>query len=168
MELNMRVIGALAQDCEVKHFENGMCVINFSVPHSEKYLNKKNEKVERTTWVNCALWRKSDKTKISEFLTKGVIVSCVGMPSVRAWVNDKNEAHAALELRVEDLRLLTFNKNKPENVSHTNAPVSAPQQSTVESGFLAGPGVNVSSSNADAAVYMAVDKPASPNDDLPF
>ena len=105
-KLKINAIGNLGHDCSIKHLDNGVTAINFSIACTEKYTDKSGTKHEKTTWVDCVLWRKPDKLKIADYLKKGTQVSIEGKPEVRAWNSKEGEARAAISVRVDELILL--------------------------------------------------------------
>ena len=102
--LKLQVIGHLGQDARVQEV-NSKVAINFSVAHTEKYKDNEGTK-ERTTWVNCTLWRDKGKDNVSQYLTKGKLVFVEGFPAVRTYKNNQQVTMASLEMRVDDFQFL--------------------------------------------------------------
>ena len=50
----MNIIGRLTRDAEVRTLNNDKQVVNFSVASNESYKNKQGERVEQTTYFDCA------------------------------------------------------------------------------------------------------------------
>lgn len=112
------LVGNLGKDAEIRE-TNGRHAISFSVAHNETYKNKDGQKVSRTTWVNCTLWR-NGKTSLVNYLKKGVLVGVEGTPSVRAF-DSKHGPQASLDLRVTHVELLgghTENHNSNNNSNY--------------------------------------------------
>ncbi|ANH80542.1 single-stranded DNA-binding protein [Niabella ginsenosidivorans] len=101
--LKMQIIGNLGRDCVVNNV-NGKSVINFTVAHTEKYRDSQGNNQEKTTWVDCAWW--TDRTTISQYLTKGKQVYAEGTPEVRSFTRTDGTSGAALSLRVREVQLL--------------------------------------------------------------
>ncbi|MES2429522.1 MAG: single-stranded DNA-binding protein [Bacteroidota bacterium] len=139
--IKLQIVGNLGKDCIVKEV-NGKNVINFSVAHTERFKDSQGNQKERTTWVECAYW--SDKTAISQYLTKGKMVYAEGAPEADGYLNKENQPAATLRMRVQNIQLLGGN---------TDGAVPAPRQG----------GASTASSSATS---MASD--ASVADDLPF
>ena len=125
--IKLQIIGNLGKDCIVKEV-NGKNVINFSVAHTERYKDNQGNQKERTTWVECAYW--TDKTTVSQYLTKGKMVYAEGSPEADSYTNKEGQAAATLRMRVQSLQLLGGNSDaqgsNQGNVSHagsTTAPV---------------------------------------------
>ncbi len=101
--IKMQVIGNLGKDCVVNTV-NGKNVINFTVAHTEKYKDSQGNNQEKTTWVDCAYW--TDRTAVSQYLTKGKQVFVEGQPEVRSFTRQDGTAGASLSLRVREVQLL--------------------------------------------------------------
>jgi len=147
--IKMQVIGNLGRDCLVNNV-NGRNVINFTVAHTERYRDSQGNNQERTTWVECAWW--TDRTTVSQYLTKGKQVYVEGQPDVRSFTRNDGTAGAALILRVRELQLLGGRGDA------ATAPAT-----TLTEGTSASDITNTSSSNASS-----VNDFDEPVDDLPF
>lgn len=110
----LTILGNVGRDAVVRE-TNGRRAIGFSVACNEKYTDNSGQKVERTTWYDCTIWRESQQSaKISEFLKKGQQVLIQGKPSVRTYRNQQNETVAALDVRVDAIELVGGKKeDKP-------------------------------------------------------
>lgn len=139
--LKMQIIGNLGKDCVVNTV-NGKNVINFTVAHTEKYRDSQGNNQEKTTWVDCAWW--TDRTAISQYLSKGKQVYAEGSPEVRSFTRNDGTNGAALSLRVREVQLLG---GRGEG--------AAPTAGGYQSGSTASP----------ASGSMAQEEPI---DDLPF
>jgi single-strand DNA-binding protein len=122
------VIGYLGKDATVTQ-HNGYNIINFSIADSEKYKNNEGVEITKTTWIECAIWKKvGDSVAVANYLKKGTQVMVQGTPDVSTYTNKDNQVVAKLTLRVSQTQLLGGNTNKPEpnaaaeNTPETNAP----------------------------------------------
>jgi len=117
--IKLQIVGNLGKDCIVKEV-NGKNVINFSVAHTERYKDSQGNQKERTTWVECAYW--TDRTTVSQYLTRGKMVYAEGTPEADAYMNKENQAAATLRMRVQSLQLLGGNTENSGNQGNmTNA-----------------------------------------------
>lgn len=127
--IKIQIIGNLGKDCIVNEV-NGRKVINFSVAHTEKYKDSVGNPKERTTWVECAYW--SDKTAVSQYLTKGKTVYAEGTPEADAYTKKDGTPGATLRMRVQNIQLLGGSNNSEQPVASyaglSQQPASAPQQ----------------------------------------
>ena len=112
--IKIQIIGNLGKDCIVNEV-NGRKVINFSVAHTEKYKDSAGNPKERTTWVECAYW--SDKTAVSQYLTKGKTVYAEGTPEADAYTKKDGTPGATLRMRVQNIQLLGGNNSSEQPVA---------------------------------------------------
>ena len=89
----MNIIGRLTKDAEVRTLSNEKQVVNFSVAINDSYKNKEGERIEQTTYFDCAYWF---SPKVAQILTKGTVVELTGKVSARAWTGNNGEAHAEI------------------------------------------------------------------------
>lgn len=120
--LEMIVTGNLGRDAEVRE-HNGQNVINFSVAHTEKWTDYNGQKQERTTWVECAYWRRENQsTAVAQYLVKGQKVLVKGKPKADAY-NDRSGAAVAKQcLDVQYVELLGSREDGRPQTTQTDAP----------------------------------------------
>lgn len=117
--LSMNLIGHLGNDCIVNNV-NGKTVVNFSVAHSEKWVNAKGENQERTVWVSCSYW--SEKTNVANYLKRGTQVYVEGIPDVKLYKDRQGDMIPQLTLRVQSIQLLGGNQNNQQQPEHKPSP----------------------------------------------
>ena len=98
----MNITGRLTRDAEVRTLSNEKQVVNFSVATNDSYRNKQGERVEQTTYFDCAYWISA---KVARLLTKGTLVELTGRVSTRAWVSKDGEARAGLNFHTSNIKL---------------------------------------------------------------
>lgn len=98
----MNIIGRLTRDAEVRTLSNEKQVVNFSVATNESYRNKQGERVEQTTYFDCAYWVSA---KVASLLTKGTLVELTGRVSTRAWLSKDGEARSGLNFNTSQIKL---------------------------------------------------------------
>ncbi len=82
------LIGNLGRDPEVRTFEDGTKVVNFSLATTETYKGKDGNRVEQTEWHRVVLWR--GLAEVAEkYLSKGSPVYIEGRITTRKY-NDKD------------------------------------------------------------------------------
>lgn len=129
--LKMQIIGNLGKDCIVNNV-NGKSVINFTVAHTEKFKDSQGVNQERTTWVDCAWW--TDRTAISQYLSKGTKVWVDGTPEVRSFTRNDGTSGAVLAMRVRELQLVSARGDGSNSgggntgAGYSNAPAQSTQQ----------------------------------------
>lgn len=103
--LQLSIIGRVGRDAVVRHV-NGKNVVNFPIAHNEKYRDQQGIQHERTTWIDCSLWR-DNEARVAQYLTKGQQVYVEGSPSTEAYASkETGELRASLKLSVRRLELL--------------------------------------------------------------
>ena len=111
----MNIIGRLTRDAEVRTLSNSKQVVNFSVAINDSYQNKAGERIEQTTYFDCAYWI---SPKVAGILTKGTLVELTGRVSARAWTGNNGETHAGLNFNTSNIKLHGGGK-KSETVQAT-------------------------------------------------
>lgn len=76
--------GNLSRDPELKFTTTGTAVCDFSVAINEEYENKKKEKCQITTYVDCKAWRGMAE-KIGESYRKGTAAVVMGKLRTDSW-----------------------------------------------------------------------------------
>ncbi|OIV40621.1 single-stranded DNA-binding protein [Flavobacterium johnsoniae] len=98
----MNITGRVTRDAQVRTLSDSRQVVNFSVAINESYKNKKGDKVEQTTFFECAYWI---SPRVAEWLTKGTVVELTGMVSARAWKGNDGEPRAGLNFNTSNIKL---------------------------------------------------------------
>lgn len=114
----MNIIGRVTADAQVRNVSENKQVVNFSVATNESYRNKQGERVEQTTYFDCAYWLSA---KVAKILTKGTLVELTGRVSARSWIGKDGEAHAGLNFNTAQIKLhggakKAETKEKAENI----------------------------------------------------
>ena len=111
----MNIIGRVTKDAEVRTLSNSKQVVNFSVATNDSYRNKSGERIEQTTYFDCAYWI---SPKVVKILTRGTLVELTGRVSARAWTGNDGETHAGLNFNTSQIKLHGGGK-KSETVQAT-------------------------------------------------
>ncbi|MBO9676311.1 MAG: single-stranded DNA-binding protein [Sphingobacteriaceae bacterium] len=98
----MNIIGRLTRDAQVHTVSQDKQVVNFSVATNDSYKNKQGERIEKTTYFDCAYWISPN---VAKALTKGTLVELSGRVYARAWTGNDGEAHAALNFHTSQIKL---------------------------------------------------------------
>lgn len=111
----MNIIGRVTKDAEVRTLSNNRQVVNFSVATNESYKNKEGQRVEQTTYFECAYWISA---KVAGILTKGTLVELTGRVSARAWTGNDGEIRAGLNFNTSQIKLHSgVKKSETANVA---------------------------------------------------
>ncbi len=98
------IIGNVTKDAEIRAFEGGKSVINFDVAVNERYKDKNGQKVEKTSYIRCAMWR--EVTTIAQYITKGTKVYVEGSPDADAYINKEGKAVGNIKVNVREIEFL--------------------------------------------------------------
>src|SRR6202012_58853 len=107
----MEITGRLVADAAVRKANNEKEVTGFRLAINRRYTSN-GEKVEDTTYVDCAYWR---TTAIAPYLTKGMLVQLYGHMSASAWQDRDGNLRAGLNFHVNELTFLTASGKTAEN-----------------------------------------------------
>ena len=122
-----QIIGNLGNDATVRTLDSGTNAISFNVAVTKKWTDKNGEKKESTTWVSCTQWKLKDQsTTVAQYLKKGTRVLVEGEPSARSYTDNSGAAKASLDMRVDNIELLSqANTNGAAPATNQAQPVQA-------------------------------------------
>lgn len=113
----VQIIGALGRDPEVRIIPSGAKCANFNVATNESYTDKSGQKVDKTEWHRCVLWR--GLADIAErYLRKGSQVYIEGKLNTRSWDDQNGNKRYSTEIVADNMQMLG---GKPK--SDSSAPV---------------------------------------------
>jgi len=113
----MNIIGRLTRDAEVRNLSNEKQVVNFSIATNDNYRNKQGERVEQTTYFECAYWI---SPKVADFLTKGTLVELSGRAYTSAWIGKDGEPHAGFNFHTSQIKVHSGGKRTESNSTESN------------------------------------------------
>lgn len=153
------LIGNVGKDPEVKYFDNGAAVANFTMATTERGYTAQNgtQVPDRTEWHNIVLWR--GLAEIAEkYVKKGTKVYIEGKIKTRSYDGPDGSKRYITEIWGDNMELLTPRQQQDYNAtpafSPADVPPARPAQRPVEL-----PGQPMATSNP------AIDEEP---DDLPF
>lgn len=114
------VIGNLTQDAEVKPVGNRFA-INFAVAVNERHKTEGGERVEKTTFFNCVIWRESN-VNVAEYLTKGTKVFIEGTPEPDIYKTKEGETKGGIKIIVNNLELIGGGSGRKDGNQTTSTP----------------------------------------------
>jgi single-strand DNA-binding protein len=109
------LVGHLGRNPEVKTFDNGGKIANFSMATKEIWKDAKGDRQEQTEWHNIVVRRSSSLTFTEQYLKKGMLVYVEGKLRSRSYKLKTGEDRTVLEVFAEDVQLLS-NTRKEESV----------------------------------------------------
>ena len=93
------LIGRVGKDPEIKSFQNGGKVANFSLATSEKWKDKNSgEKKERTEWHNVAVFSDGLVGVVERFVKKGDQLMVKGKIQTRKWQDQSGNDRYTTEI----------------------------------------------------------------------
>ncbi len=118
------LIGNLGKDPELRNFEGGSVVANFSLATTEVYRDRTGNKVEHTEWHNIAIWGKPAEIA-GKLLRKGSKVYIEGRIKNRNWEDREGKKHYITEIICENFTLLDRKNggafNQDSDLNHATA-----------------------------------------------
>jgi len=102
---NVKLIGRLGKDPEIKVLEKGNKMATFSMATGEKYKDKEGNQKDSTEWHNIVAWGTLAE-RCEKFLKKGKEVAIDGRLSYRSWEDKTGTKHYITEVIVNDLLLV--------------------------------------------------------------
>jgi len=102
---NVKLIGHLGKDPEVRTFESGKKMATFSIATSDSYKNQKGEKVQDTQWHNIVIWGKLADIA-GQYLKKGSEVAVEGKLVHRVYETTAGEKRYTTEINVNEMLML--------------------------------------------------------------
>ena len=126
-------IGNLGKDAESWDFDNGGCIVNFSLATTERgYTTSDGKTIEdKTDWHNCVIKKKGLTDVAKKYLKKGMKVYVCGKLTYREYEKDGTK-HRITEIVVDELELLTPKGDGGNNQS--SHPDEQPTQKPIDSG----------------------------------
>ena len=79
------LLGRLGKDPEVRNFQNGGKVVNFSLATSERWKDRDGNQKEKTEWHNIAIMNEKLADIAERYLRKGAQVYLEGQLQTRKW-----------------------------------------------------------------------------------
>jgi len=108
---NVRLIGNLGMNPDVKELNGGKKLAKFSIATSETYKGEDGNKVTETQWHNLVVWGKQADV-VEKYLKKGNEVAIEGKLSSRNYTDKDGVKRYVTEIIVNDLLLLGGKKEK--------------------------------------------------------
>ena len=129
----VRIMGHLAADPEVRTTPSGATVANFRVACTEKWKDQSGQAQERTEWVTVVAWGRSAEIA-QQYLRKGARVYASGKLQTRTW-EDKNGGgkRYATEVLADRILLVDRKDDRPvQGQGEPRQPREQPRQGAPE------------------------------------
>jgi len=103
----VRLIGRVGKDPEVRFAQSGTAFANFSLATSEKWTDKQTgEKKELTEWSRCSAFGKLAEI-IGEYVKKGSLIYVGGRLRTEEWEDKDGIKRSTTKIIVDQMRLLS-------------------------------------------------------------
>lgn len=99
------LIGNLGQDPELRYTQGNTAVMNMRIATTESFLNRDNERQERTEWHTVVLWGKRGEG-LQKILTKGNRIFVEGRLQTRSWEDKQGQKRYTTEVVATNVILL--------------------------------------------------------------
>ena len=99
------LIGNLGQDPELRYTQGNTAVLNMRIATTETFLNRDNERQERTEWHTIVLWGKRGEG-LHKILAKGNRIFVEGRLQTRSWEDKQGQKRYTTEVVATNVILL--------------------------------------------------------------
>lgn len=113
---NCTFTGNIGKEATVRYTPKNDAVAQFSLAVSSGYGEK-----EVTTWLNCSLWGKRAES-LAPHLLRGTKIAVSGELTNRPYTDKQGAEKYSLELRINELTLLSSKGDTKPQASDNNAP----------------------------------------------
>jgi single-strand DNA-binding protein len=101
----IKLIGNLGKDAEIKTFTSGAKKTSFSIATTERYTNKRGETVNETQWHNVGFWG-NPFGEVEADLKKGVTVSLIGKLQYNRYTDKEGKTRYITEIIAQEIQLI--------------------------------------------------------------
>lgn len=101
------LIGNLGKDPEVKSFENGGKIAQFTMATTENWKDANGVKQSLTDWHNVVVRRPALAGVVEQYLKKGMSVYVEGKVRTRSYQSKEGETKYITEIICEEMQMLT-------------------------------------------------------------
>ncbi|HET6993076.1 MAG TPA: single-stranded DNA-binding protein, partial [Bacteroidia bacterium] len=105
-----QLVGNLGQNPEIKKFDSGKKVANFTIACTESHTDKEGKKVETTQWFRATAWE-GLATIAEKYMVKGKQVAISGKLVNRNWKDKDGKDCYSTEILVSDILLMGGKKD---------------------------------------------------------
>lgn len=108
------LVGNVGKDPEVRYFDNGSAVANFTLATTERGYTASNGTVvpERTEWHNIVVWRGLAQV-VEKFVKKGTQVYIEGKIRTRSYDDASGNKRYVTEIYADELQLMGRKSDNP-------------------------------------------------------
>jgi len=104
-DINRIVItGRLTKDCNLKYFNNGGCIGNFSIAVNRN-MKKDGQWIDTVSYFDCKIFGHTAEN-LTPYLVKGKQVVIDGYLKQDSWKDDTGKSHSNVNIMVDDLQFV--------------------------------------------------------------
>ena len=100
------LLGHVGKDPDIRGFENGRSVANFTLATNESYKNRDGDWVERTEWHNIVMWTPLAE-RVEKDVRKGTFLYVEGRIQTRSYDDKEGNKRYITEVNGREMRLLS-------------------------------------------------------------
>jgi single-strand DNA-binding protein len=115
------LIGNLGQDPELRYTQGGQAVLNLRLATNESFLNRDNERQERTEWHTVIVWGKRGEG-LNKILSKGKQLCIEGRLQTRSWEDKQGQKRYSTEVVATNVILLGSGGGRGANTGYDDGP----------------------------------------------
>jgi single-strand DNA-binding protein len=115
------LIGNLGQDPELRFTQGGMAVLNMRIATNESFLNRDNERQERTEWHTVVVWGKRGEG-LHKVVQKGKPLFIEGRLQTRSWEDKTGNKRYSTEVVATTVILLGGGAGRGQGQHDDGAP----------------------------------------------
>ncbi len=115
------LLGNVGRDPEIRHFEGGGSVANFTVATSERFKDRSGAMQERTEWHN-VVCRNPLSDIVDKYVRKGTQVFVEGKIRTRNYTDQSGQKRYVTEIHVDTLQLVGKKADNPASQGGYQAP----------------------------------------------
>lgn len=112
------LIGRITKDIELRHFENGNAVINFSLAVPRDYKNANGE--YETDFIDIQATNKIAELT-AEYCKKGDLISVRGRLEKKVWIDKEDKKHYDTYVRCDKVSFLSTKKDDNKQDEYYNS-----------------------------------------------
>ncbi len=119
--------GNLTSDIDLRHLPSGTAVADLRLAVSEKFKRKDGESVEKTVFVDVAVWDKQAEN-CAKYLGKGSPVLIEGRLQMDEWQTKEGEKRTKLRIRANTVQFLSSSPRSNQDQPQERSPANKPEQ----------------------------------------
>jgi len=107
----VRLIGNVGKDPEVRYVSDGVQVVRFSLATTDRYKNRAGKQIEETEWHNIVAWRRLAEI-VEKYVEKGRQICVLGKLKTNKYTDKEGIVRYKTEIVASRILLLGSRKNK--------------------------------------------------------